>query len=58
LKGGHFSASSGISEKQQSEYIVSENVNDESTVSQDQENGSSLLQFDHSTINEEIGEAE
>jgi hypothetical protein len=53
LKGSNSSASSGIPENQQYESVISGNIHDESAVSQDEENESSLLQFDQSINNEE-----
>jgi hypothetical protein len=38
LKGSNSYSSSGIPENQQNESVLSENLNDESAVSQDQEN--------------------
>jgi hypothetical protein len=58
LKGSNPSASLGIPENQQIKSLVSENLNDESAVSQDEENESSLLQFNQSITSEEHDDLE
>jgi translation initiation factor 6 (eIF-6) len=58
LKGSNPTASSGIPENQQTESVDSQNLNDESAVSQGQENESILLQFDQSLTSEEHDDLE
>jgi hypothetical protein len=54
LKASSSSASSGITENQRNESTVSEKLNDELHVAQDEENGSRLLLFHQSINNGEI----
>lgn len=58
LKRSDSSASSVIPENQENKSVVSENLNDEPAVSQDQANESISLQSNQSMTNEEHDEVE
>jgi hypothetical protein len=58
MQGGDLSACSGMPRNRQNASVVSENLNHESTLSQDQENETTLLQFVHSIICEEHNDLE